>query len=215
MSSPVSERLADEPDRSRRVLASQRVFTGPVFGVVSERVLLDGGDAAPVRRDYVDHPGAVAVVALRGAPGAEELLLIQQYRHPVRARLWEIPAGLLDVDGEDYLDAARRELAEEVDLRAGRWEVLVDYFTSPGGSDESLRIYLARDLTDVPVGARHERTDEERDMPTVWVRLDAAVEAVHAGRIHNPSAVVGVLAADSARRRGWASLRPADAPWMR
>lgn len=207
--------MRDEPDRSRHVLASERAFTGPVFGVVTERVLLDGDDDAPVRRDYVDHPGAVAVVALRGDPGAEEVLLIQQYRHPVRARLWEIPAGLLDVDGEDHLDAARRELAEEADLAAGRWDVLVDFFTSPGGSDESVRIYLARDVTEVPDAERHERTDEERDMPTRWVPLDEAVRAVHAGRIHNPSAVVGLLAAQSARHHGWEPLRPTDAPWMR
>lgn len=206
--------FTDERDRSRPVADSAVAFSGHVFDVVTEHVVLGDG-AEPVRRDYVDHPGAVAVVAMRGEAGEEEVLLIQQYRHPVRALLWEIPAGLLDVDGEDYLVAARRELAEETDLVADRWDVLVDYFTSPGGSDESLRVYLARDLSEVPEAERHERTDEERDMPTAWVRLDEAVAAVHAGRVHNPSAVVGLLAAASARAAGWSVLRPTSAPWMR
>jgi len=207
--------LADVKDEGREVVDRTRLHEGKVFDLVADHVRLDPDDGDAVVREYIDHPGAVAIVALRGEPGAEEVLLIQQYRHPVRALLWEIPAGLLDVDGEDYVVAAARELHEEADLRAERWDVLVDYFTSPGGSDESLRVYLARDLTEVHEDDRHAREDEERDMPTRWVPLDEAVAAVHAGVVHNPSAVVGILATASARAQGWAALRPADAPWMR
>jgi 8-oxo-dGDP phosphatase len=207
--------LADVKDEGREVVDRTRLHEGKVFDLVADHVRLDPDDGDAVVREYLDHPGAVAIVALRGEPGAEEVLLIQQYRHPVRALLWEIPAGLLDVDGEDYVVAAARELHEEADLRAERWDVLVDYFTSPGGSDESLRVYLARDLTEVHEDDRHAREDEERDMPTRWVPLDEAVAAVHAGVVHNPSAVVGILATASARAQGWAALRPADAPWMR
>ncbi|WP_127126121.1 NUDIX hydrolase [Georgenia sp. SYP-B2076] len=206
---------ADAKDTTREVVSHTVLHEGKVFDLVSDRVRLSADDGAPVVREYLAHPGAVAVVALRDGARGEEVLLIQQYRHPVRALLWEIPAGLLDVDGEDYAAAAARELYEEADVRAGRWDVLVDYFTSPGGSDESLRIYLARDITDVDDHERHEREDEERDMPTRWVPLDDAVAAVHAGRVHNPSAVVGILATASARARGWAPLRPAGAEWMR
>ncbi|WP_413450444.1 NUDIX domain-containing protein [Georgenia sp. 1P01AC] len=207
--------LADRRDDGREVVARRMLHEGKVFDLVGENVRLDAADAEPVVREFLDHPGAVAVVVLREGEHGEEVALVDQYRHPVRAVLWEIPAGLLDVDGEDYVVAAQRELAEETDLQAARWDVLVDYFTSPGGSNESLRIYLARDVTEVPEGERHERADEERDMTLRWVPLDEAVAAVHEGRLHNPSAVVGILAAASARAAGWATLRPADAPWFR
>ncbi len=207
--------LADRRDDEREVLERQTLHEGKVFDLVGEDVRLGTEDAEPVLREFLDHPGAVAVVALREGPDGEEIALVDQYRHPVRAVLWEIPAGLLDLAGEDYLTAAQRELAEETDLRAGQWDVLVDYFTTPGGSTESLRVYLARDVSEVPEAERHERSDEERDMTVRWVSLDAAVAAVHAGRIHNPSAVVGVLATASARAADWAVLRPADAPWFR
>jgi ADP-ribose pyrophosphatase len=139
--------------------------------------------------------------------------MLRQYRHPVRAFLWEPPAGLLDVDDEDPLDTARRELAEEGDLRADEWHVLVDFFNSPGGSTESFRCYLARGLHPVPEAERHQRHGEERDMQTAWVPLDTARDLVLAGRLHNPTAVAGVLAACAARDAGWSTLRPADAPW--
>ena len=205
----------DRHEAAREVVSRERIYQGKVFDFVAERVRLDPQDTDPVLREFLDHPGAVAIVALREGADGEEIALVDQYRHPVRAVLWEVPAGLLDVAGEDYLTAAQRELAEETDLRAERWDVLVDYFTTPGGSTESLRVFLARDLSDVPAGERHDRAEEERDMTVRWVPLDEAVAGVHAGRIHNPSAVVGILAAASARAADWATLRPADAPWFR
>jgi 8-oxo-dGTP pyrophosphatase MutT (NUDIX family) len=117
------------------------------------------------------------------------------------------------VPGEDALVTARRELAEEADLVAEDWHVLVDFFNSPGGSTESFRCYLARGLSTVPEAERHEREDEERDMAVAWVPLDEARDLVLAGRLHNPTAVNGILAACAARDTGWATLRPADAPW--
>lgn len=196
------------------VLESARVWRGAVFDMDEDVVQLCA-EQPPVRRHYVAHTGAVAVVALRGDAGAEEVALVDQYRHPVQAKLWEIPAGLLDIAGEDPLEAAKRELWEEADLVADKWDVLVDYFTSPGGSTEELRIFLARGVTEVPEGKRHERSDEELTMTLRWVNLDEAVEAIHAGKIHNPSAVVGILAAASVRNSGWERLRPVDSPWFR
>ena len=144
----------------------------------------------------------------------DRVALVRQYRHPVRHRLIEPPAGLLDVGGEDYLQAIERELAEEVGLAARRWAVLVDLFTTPGILGESLRIYLARDLTDVDRPDGFTREGEEAHMDTVWASLDDLVEAVLGGRLHNPTVVSGVLAAWTARERdGFTSLRPADAAW--
>jgi ADP-ribose pyrophosphatase len=194
--------------RPRPVLASEQAYSGMLWDVVRDTV--DLGTAGRVRREYVRHPGAVGVLAL---DETERVLLLRQYRHPVGYELWELPAGLLDVDGEPALDAARRELAEETDLAARRWDVLIDWFNSPGGMDEAIRVYLARDLQDVPHADRFEREHEEADMPMAWVPLEEARDAVLTGRLHNPTAVVGVLAACAARERGWSTLRPADAPW--
>jgi ADP-ribose pyrophosphatase len=184
------------------------VHHGRIWDVVADDV--DLGDGRVVTREVIDHPGAVAVVAL---DDDDQVLLLRQYRHPVGRELWEVPAGLLDVDGEPARDAAARELGEEADLRAGRWDVLADYYTTPGGSTEALRVFLARDLSEVPAAERHVRENEERDIELRWVTLDDAVAAVLAGAVHNPSAVVGVLAAQAARAARWSSLRPADAPW--
>ncbi|MGA4779044.1 NUDIX domain-containing protein [Cellulosimicrobium sp. AB352] len=200
---PVVDALAPRP-----VVETTVVHEGRVFDLRSD--VVDLGDGGRVTREYLDHPGAVAIVAL---DADERVLLLRQYRHPVRRELWEVPAGLLDVVGEDGRVAAARELAEEADLRAARWDVLVDYFTTPGGSNEALRVFLARDLSPVPDDERFAREAEELDMELRWVPLDEAVPAVLGGALHNPSAVVGILAAATSRAGGWASLRPADAPW--
>ena len=193
------------------MLGSELLLKGMVWDV--RRDTVDLGEACTVRREYVDHPGAVAIVALREVAGRAEVLLIQQYRHPVGAFEWELPAGLLDVSGEQPWLGAARELNEEADLIAGRWHVLIDHFGSPGGTSEALRVFLARDLTGVSHDDRFTRHDEEHGMPVCWVDLDEAHEAVLRGQLHNPSAVIGILTAHAARARDWATLRPPDAPW--
>lgn len=205
------QEIADQPS-PHEVTASEVVWSGRIVDMIKDHVIVVEGQD-PVVREYTRHPGAVAVVVLRGESGGEEILLERQYRHPVKAELWEIPAGLLDIPSEDPRLAAERELAEEADLVADRWDVLVDYFTSPGGSTEPLRIFLARELRDAD--EPFEREDEEATMEYAWVSLDDALTMVLDGRLHNPSAVIGVLATHAARARGWAGLRPADAPWLR
>jgi ADP-ribose pyrophosphatase len=190
------------------VPSSELVFDGAVWDIRRDEVELEHGQT--VTREVLVHTGAVGVVAL---DEQDRLLMLRQYRHPVRAYLWEPPAGLLDVDGEDPLETARRELAEEGDLQADEWHLLVDYYNSPGGSTEAFRCYLARGLRPVPEPERHEREGEERGMHTAWVPLDEARDLVLAGRLHNPTAVTGILAACAARDAGWSTLRPADAPW--
>lgn len=205
--------VEDQKDHSRQVVKRREIFSGRAFDFVSEDVVLQPG-AEPVQRDFVAHPGAVGVVALRQINGVEHVLLLSQYRHPVRARLWEIPAGLLDVAGERAVEAAQRELAEEAQLGAHRWEVLVDYFTTPGGNSEGIRVFLARDLYPVPLPAGFEQEAEEAEMETVWLPLQSAVELIHAGQLHNPSTVVGILACASALQQP-GRLRQPEAPWLR
>jgi len=199
--------IADEP-ATLQVRSSRTVHHGMVWDV--RRDAVDLGDGQTVTREVVDHTGAVGVVVL---DAEDRVLLLRQYRHPVRSYLWEPPAGLLDVAGEDPQVAAARELAEEADLVADEWHVLVDFYNSPGGSTEAFRCYLARGLHEVPESERHQREYEERDMARAWVDLSEARELVLAGRLHNPTTVCGVLAAAAARDAGWATLRPADAPW--
>lgn len=188
----------------RPVLASRTVHQGMIWDLVRDTV--DLGESGVVDREYVRHPGAVAIIAL---DEADRVLLVRQYRHAVRSELWEPPAGLLDVAGEDRVEAAKRELAEEADLLAGSWWRLADYYSTPGGNDEELTVFLARGLTPVPQAERHAREAEERDLVVGWFDLDEAVSAVLAGRVRNPSAVVGLLAAVAERARGWRGLRPA------
>ncbi|MEO8329657.1 MAG: NUDIX hydrolase [Candidatus Nanopelagicales bacterium] len=183
-------------------------FEGAKWRLVSEDVQL-----APdlvVRRDVVEHPGAVGVVAL---DDDENVVLIQQYRHPVSSTLWEVPAGLLDEVGESPLGTARRELFEEAHLRAEQWGLLLDLYSSPGMSSEMVRLYLARDLREVPVAERHVQTEEEREMPSVRVALDDACRWAIEGRIHNALTVAGVLAAERQRGLSWSGLRDPNTPW--
>lgn len=203
MSASLSDAVAPQPVR-----ASAVVFTGRIWDVVREDV--DLGEAGTVTREFVRHPGAVGVLAL---DDQGRVPLVYQYRHPVGMSLWELPAGLLDVPGEPPAQAAARELAEEADLRAGRWHTLIDWMLSPGGNSEAFRLFLARDLTPVPDDERHRRDGEELGMPTRWFFLDEVQAAVLAGRLHSPTVVVGALAANAARARGWSTLQAPDAPW--
>ena len=194
-----------------RTLSSREVFSGKVFGIQRDELVLNEAQE-PILREYMSHPGAVVIVALRGDGGEEEILLERQYRHPVRAKLWEVPAGLLDIPGEDPLVGAQRELAEEADLVAKQWDVLLDIFNSPGCSSESIRIFLARELSQTQTP--FDREDEEADFEYQWVKLDDAVTAALQGSLHNASTVCAVLATEAARRRGW-YLREVSSPWLR
>lgn len=197
--------MADGTGTAYQVLDSTERFANKVFRLVSDTVTMPGGGSAV--RDYLRHVGAVGAVAL---DDTGRVLLIRQYRHPVGEWMWELPAGLTDVPGEPPLETARRELAEEADVAAGRWDLLVDLNTSPGCTDERIRLYLARDVSDVPVADRHVRTDEEADLSSTWFDLDEAVDMAFTGRITNAACVAGVLAAARARDSDWRTLRPAS-----
>jgi ADP-ribose pyrophosphatase len=199
----------DTADRYR-VRSRTEHFAGPMFHLVTDEVELPGDNV--VRRDYIVHIGAVGVVAL---DDDGRVVLVCQYRHPVARHLWELPAGLIDVDGEALDRAAVRELEEEADLSAGRLDVLVDMHPSPGCSSEIIRLFLARDLTAVPPERRHTRRDEEADMIVRRVDLDEAVAMAMRGEILNGACLVGLLAAARARDSGWSTLRPVNTPLPR
>ncbi|AWZ10539.1 MULTISPECIES: NUDIX hydrolase [unclassified Streptomyces] len=199
--------IEDTPE-SWEIVASRTPFEGAKTSVKSDQVRMP--DRAVVRRDYQAHPGSVCVLAL---DEEQRVLVLKQFRHPVRHRLWELPAGLLDVAGENPLRAAQRELYEEAHVKAGDWRVLADFFSSPGGSDEAVRIFLARDLSEAE-GERYEVSEEESDMEIDRIPLADLVRGVLAGRLGNPGLVTGVLALSAALASdGVESLRPALAPW--
>lgn len=209
--------LIEELD-PKPVLVSELAWRGLVFDVRRDQV--DLGPAGVVTRDYLDHPGAVVILPWRevlvpgGPPTPQaQVLLIRQYRHATGHALWELPAGLLDIPGEPPWEAAARELAEEVDLRADTWHVLVDDVASPGILPEWVRVFLARDLQDIPAGQRYTRDGEEHDLHPMWVPFADAVTAAIRGQIHNAATVAGLLAAAEHHRRAWTDLRPHDTPW--
>jgi ADP-ribose pyrophosphatase len=181
----------DQPNATK-VTSGEVVFEGKIWDV--RRETFEFGDQS-LTRDFIDHPGAVAVLAINEL---DQVLMIRQYRHPVGEFLWEIPAGLLDVEGESELLAAERELLEETGYRAALVEPLLSYYTSPGGSSELKRIFVAKNLEFV--GRPDEAEGEERELIIEWIPFDEVLEAVLTSEIKNPSAVVAILAMAQKRK---------------
>jgi ADP-ribose pyrophosphatase len=202
---PLADAVVD-----RHVVRSTQRFHGRVWDIRTD--IVDLGDGEEVERDLVVHPGAVCIIAV---DDDQQVLLVQQYRHPVSALLWEPPAGLLDVADEEPLAAAQRELFEEAGYRAARWSVLLDVLMSPGGSSESVRLFLAQDLTPVTEAERFLGVAEERTMVIRWVPLERARAGLFSGDLHSPLSVMGILAVTRVLIDGDASTRPVDSPWFR
>ncbi len=207
-----------------RQLARSEVADTPMVWPVAGHVVLGHGqvsdfvndtvvtpDGGRMERQYTLHPGAVGVIAW---DADDRIAVVRQYRHPVGFQLTEPPAGLLDADGESWLTAVQRELAEEAGLSADRWQILVDLFTTPGANQESLRIYLARGLTGTAAPDGFVADHEEADMEVCWAARADLVDAVLAGQLQNPTMVAGVLALEVARLSGRLDdLRSPEAPW--
>ncbi len=172
-------------------IESHLAFEGKIWDVISES--FDYGDQR-LTREFVAHPGAVAVVA---TDDTGRVLLIRQYRHPVRQKLWELPAGLTDVPGESAESAANRELVEETGYRAGSLAPLIDFYTTPGGNSEMIRVFHASGLEHV---GRIAMDGEERDLEIEWFDFDSVVADVLAGNVKSPSTVVGIMALALRRR---------------
>lgn len=192
------------------VTGSHHEYQGKVVSVRVDDVVMPGGSVA--RREVVEHARAVAVVALdisRGEQENPDLVLLEQYRHPLRRRLWELPARLMDVPGESPLACAQRELAEEAGLAATDWDVLIDLAPSPGFSAETIRVFVARGLSAVD---RSEIRDEEADLRVIRLPLQWALQAVLDGSVVNAIAVAGVLAAAQVVQHAYRE-RSADDGW--
>jgi 8-oxo-dGTP pyrophosphatase MutT (NUDIX family) len=187
------------------VLASEEIYRGRIISLRKDTVAMPGGGQSV--REVVHHPGAVGIVAI---DDQDRVVMLRQYRHPVGDHLWELPAGLRDIDGEPPVETARRELAEEVQLAAERWSLLTTQYPSPGFCDELVLLYLAEGLSaaDLPDGFTAEH--EELDMTVERVPLDQAVQWVFDGTVRNSLAVIGLLAA-AQLRAGSPRLRPLDA----
>ncbi|MCK0173910.1 MULTISPECIES: NUDIX hydrolase [Mycobacteriaceae] len=191
-------------DHDFETVNSEIIHVGSIFALRADDVRMPGGRTA--RREVVEHFGAVAIVAL---DDDGNIVLIYQYRHPVARRLWELPAGLLDIGGEAPEVTAARELEEEAGLAADTWKVLVDIISAPGFCDEGVRVYLATGLREI---GRPDAHDEEADLVIERVPLTDAVRRVLSGEIVNCIAVGGILAAHAMSEVG--DLRPVDAPWI-
>lgn len=196
----------DTPDVT--VVSSIERFQGRITTMRTDRLRFADGTESD--RDIIVHPGAVAIVAL---DDDDAIVMVRQYRQPVGQTLEELPAGLLDVEGESGFEAARRELYEEASLHAEQWHVLADLHSSPGMTDEAVRIYLARGLSDVGAGDRFTPEHEEVAMTLRRVPLAQAVDAALSGELTNASAVAGILATAASRAQRWASLRAPDVEW--
>jgi 8-oxo-dGTP pyrophosphatase MutT (NUDIX family) len=198
--------LTEDTPESWPVAATEPLLKHWLISVRTDKVQMPDQNYA--ERTVVSHPGAVAVLAL---DEANRVLMIRQYRHPVGYQLWEIPAGLRDVDGEPLLATAQRELREETGYQAREWQVLLDTFTSPGFSTERVRIFLARGVEPAD-DTGYEREGEEKVLVAQWVPLAETVRLALAGKLHNAVTINGVLAAHAAGAEGFSRLRPADAP---
>jgi 8-oxo-dGTP pyrophosphatase MutT (NUDIX family) len=140
-------------------LSSEHVWEGKIASVAIERWRHDDGEE--VRREVVKHPGAVAVLAHDG----KSFWMVRQPREPVGEYLLELPAGKLDEEGEEVLDTAKRELAEEIGKGAETWRHLTTFYASPGFSDEEIHVYLATDLYDAEADAGENERIEVEEIP--------------------------------------------------
>ncbi|MBU6348237.1 MAG: NUDIX hydrolase [Actinomycetales bacterium] len=198
--------IQDEPAQFESI-KSETVFSGRIWDVREDTFQF--GDQQLVR-DYIVHPGAVGVIALNDLG---QLLLVQQYRRSLGKMMWEPPAGLLDVAGEDPLDAAKRELQEETGYLASDWRVLFDFAPSAGGSNELIRCYLATGL-ELHEEGRPQATGEEENMEVQWVPVGEVMQAIQAGTISNSLLITGTFALLAAMADPDAIVRPPDAPWL-
>ncbi len=188
MPEPLDLRDIEDP---AEVLDSQLVFKGAIWGVRRDRFRFGEGELV---REYLEHSGSVMILAI---DEDDRVVLLSQYRHPAKSRMWELPAGLRDVEAEPPLETARRELAEEADLQADHWEELISFFTSVGGSTEFISIYRASGLHET--AEAFIREGEEAQMEVHRVPFAELLAACLDGSLSDGPTVTAVLA-EHARR---------------
>lgn len=182
----MKSKMPEDKKADIKAVSSRLIHKGMVWDLVAETFSF--GDEE-LTREFIEHPGAVAVIAI---DNQDRLLLLSQYRHPVKSFLLEIPAGLKDIPGESELECAKRELLEETSLEADQWSELIRFYTTPGGNSEEITIFVAKGIREVESG--YVQTGEEKDMPKYWVPIAEAVQKVLNSEIKSPSAAVGIMA---------------------
>lgn len=172
-------------DFTEETLSSRTVYRGRLLHVLEDEVRLP--DGASARREYIHHPGAVMIIPVLDA---ETVVLVRQFRYPLRRHFYELPAGKRE-QGEDPLATARRELREECGYEAAEWRRLASIHPCIGYSDEAIDIYLARGLTHVG-----QATDDEEFVEVVPMKLTEALDWIRDGRITEVKAVIGLMWAE-------------------
>lgn len=168
-----------------KVLNSEEVYKGKIISIRKDT--LTRGDRKSFVRETAVSSDAVAVVAM---DDQNRILLIHQYRHPMGKPIWEIPAGKMDVRGEQPEETAIRELQEETDTTAESVRLLTIFYNSAGWTNEKTYVYLTKNLKEVP---EFKRENEEADIEKKWIALDEAYEMVLSGELADAKTVIGIL----------------------
>lgn len=170
-----------------KVHASHRVYQGRVVNLRVDEIDAYSGDRTR-KVEVVEHVGGVAIVAM---PTPKTIVLVKQYRHPVDAELWEVPAGMIE-SGEPPLETAKRELIEETGYRAERWRALWSIFTTPGFCNERIYFFVAEGLSE---GAAAPEDDERFEL-RVW-DVEAAWQLVERDEVRDAKTQIALAWARS------------------
>ncbi len=176
------------------VVSSEVVYTGPLFRVLHDKIVEPGG--VKNERDVIRHNGSVVILALDNTKNKKNpwIVMERQYRHAANQFLWELPAGKIE-PGEDPLEGAKRELAEETGYRAKKWKPLVEYYASPGFLGESMQVFLAEGLE-----AGDAAPEEDEKIELRLVKLSEVVEMIERGAILDGKTLCSVLLYDRLKR---------------
>ncbi|MCS7023900.1 MAG: NUDIX hydrolase [Bryobacteraceae bacterium] len=173
----------------KKLISRKVILKTPIFQV-SDNWLLDP-EGHKIRRILVEHGGSTVVMPV---DSEGRICLVRQYRYPVRAYLWELPAGMVDT-GETPLQAAKRELAEETGLRASKWRKLIEFFPSPGFQQEKMTVFLAQELKPGPA-----RPTDDEHLVVKWFTPDWIRRQIERGKICDAKTIIGMYAYEHLRK---------------
>ncbi|MFP5230591.1 MAG: NUDIX hydrolase [Acidobacteriota bacterium] len=184
---PVVRKLKVRHGGPAKVMSSKEVFGGPLFRVMRDQIEEPTGKKA--MRDVIRHNGSAVILAVDDRKSKKDPLVLieRQFRHAAQHYLYEVPAGKMD-DGEDHLEAAKRELKEETGYTAKKWSKLVRYFASPGFLGEWMQVFLAEGLT-----AGEAQPEEDESFELQFVPLSELLKLADAGEIRDGKTLISVM----------------------